>query len=325
MWQEIISSKVYKKERVLKIVKNILKVSIPMSLCALFSATTKTIDALTVVRILKGIIGEKLATAQYGILNGKVDTIVMLPFSFNIAISTALVPTISSAIAKNEIETAKRRIKFSILITILIGMSCSFLMSTYANEIIKMLFPNASLGGEMLKISSWSIIFIVLTQTINSALQGIGKVNAPVIAFAIGSIIKFILNILLIPIFKINGAIYSSIISSIIIFITCYLELKKSIKIEFNLNKYLIKPIISTSLMVIVSFVINSNVKIITSENLRLIISIIIGIIVYIISIIFLKVLSKEEIYMLPYGQLLYKRANKIKPESIEKQAFSRD
>ena len=241
MWQEVVSSKIHKKENVFKIIKSILKVSIPITLCALFSATTKTIDALTVVRFLKGIIGEEKATIQYGILNGKVDTLVMLPFSFNIAFATALVPTISGAIAKNEIDIAKRRIKFSILITILIGLPCSVLMSAFSEDFLGLLFPNASQGAQMLKYSAWTIIFVVLTQTINGALQGLGKVNVPVIAFAISAIIKLIFNILLIPILQVNGAIISSILSSITACIICYIELSKSINIRFRIRKIFTK------------------------------------------------------------------------------------
>lgn len=321
IWRESISSKVHKKESVYKVIKCILKVSIPMSLCALFSATTKTIDALTVVRILKKIIGEENALLQYGILNGKVDTLVMLPFSFNVAFATALVPTISSAIAKNDIYNAKRRIKFSILVTILIGIPCSALMSLFSNEFLRLLFPNASLGGGMLKIYSGTIIFVVLIQTINGALQGMGRVNVPVIAFAIGSIIKLVLNILLIPIFKIDGAIYSSIVSTIVIFIICYYELKKSIDIKFSINKYIIKPVISTCIMYVCSNIIYINLKLINSLNIRFIISIIIGIIIYIISIMFLKILSQDELFMIPYGQSIYniiKKSKTTKSQKIE-------
>ena len=86
IWKEIRINNAYKKERICKIVIDILKISIPMALCALFSGLTKTIDALTIVRILKNSIGEEMATIQYGILNGKIDTLIALPFSFNIAI-----------------------------------------------------------------------------------------------------------------------------------------------------------------------------------------------------------------------------------------------
>ena len=210
-----------------------------MSLCALFSATTKTIDALTVVRLLKRIIGEENATIQYGILNGKVDTLIMFPLSFNIAFATTLVPTISRGIAKKQLEDVKRKIKYSLLITTLIGLPCTIVMNIFSNEFIKILFPNASLGGELLRISSYSIIFILLTQTINGALQGLGKVITPVIEFAIGSIIKLIFNILLIPIYRINGAIFSTIIYSIVIILICFIKLKRSINIKFNIKNML--------------------------------------------------------------------------------------
>ena len=273
----------------------------------MFSATSKTIDALTVVRILKNIIGIENAKIQYGILNGKVDTLLMLPFSFNIAFATALIPVVSSGIAKNEMETVKKRVNFSILFTILIGISCSTIMSLFSDQFIQVLFPKALLGGQMLKIASWSIIFVMLTQTINGALQGVGKVNTPVIAFAIGSIIKLLFNILLINKFNVNGAIYATIISNIVTFLICFIELKKSLNIRFNIVKYLIKPITSTLIMSMTVYLSLICLKTYFAQNLSFAISIIIGLIAYIILILKLKILSEDEILMIPYGHLLLK------------------
>lgn len=308
VWQEVVSSKIHKKESVMKIIKSILYVSVPIALCALFSATTKTIDALTVVRILKDFISEEEATLQYGILNGKVDTLITLPFSFNIAIATALVPTISAAIAKKQMHIAKRRIEFSMLVTILIGLPCTICMCMFSNQILDLLFPNASAGGEMLEFASWTIIFVVLTQTINGALQGLGKVNTPVIAFAIGAVIKLVFNIVLIPIVGVKGAIISSILSHITSFVICFVSLKRNLDISFNLNKFLIKPTIATIMMALASYFTYEKLYLVISPKILLIISLFIGIIVYIISILLLKILSEEEIFMIPYGQKLYKR-----------------
>ena len=315
MWQEVISSKIFNQENVVRIIKNVLRVSIPMSLCSLFSASTKTIDALTVVRILKRIIGEETATVQYGILNGKVDTLVMLPLSFNIAFATALVPAISSAVTRKKIEDAKKRIEFSILISLLIGLPCSVLMSTFSEYFLKLLFPNAYLGAEMLKYSAWTIIFIILTQTINGALQGMGKVKTPVIAFGIGAVLKLLFNILLIPIYKVNGAAISSIICSFTIFLICFMELRKSISINFSIKKFLIKPIVSSIIMYIVSHTLFTKMYFIHSQNFKFIISITLGIIVYFFTIILLKIFTKEEIFMIPYGQKAY---NKLKDKKAQ-------
>jgi len=222
-----------------------------------------------------------------------------------------LVPTISAAIAKNEIQTAKRRIEFSILATILIGLPCSTCMSLFANPILNLLFPNASSGAEMLQISSWTIIFVVLIQTINGALQGLGKVNIPVIAFAISATIKLILNLLLLPLLGIKGAIISSIISHIIAFIICFTSLKRNLDLSFKLNKFIFKPIIACLIMTVFSYLIYIKLYEIMDQRFLLIISLMIGIIIYVISIFILKILSQEEIFMIPYGKKLYKRVKR--------------
>ena len=313
VWQEVILSKQFKKENVKIVIKSIVKVSVPITLCALFSAMTKTIDALTIVKMLKSVIGEENATIQYGILSGKVDTLIMLPFSFNIALSTVLIPSISGTIAKNDTSSAIKRIKFSILITILIGIPCTLLMFSYPNELLLILFPKAVLGDTMLRYASLTIIFVLLTQTINGALQGMGRVNIPVIAFAIGALIKLVLNVLLIPSFETIGAIYSTVISSIIIFLICFIELKKNINIGFEINKFILKPIIASIIMYIAIKIVYTNTHFILNQSIKFVVSSLIGILIYIISIICLKTMSKDEVFMFPYGQLAYKKLKKIK------------
>jgi len=307
IWQEVISSVQYKKEGISKIIKSILIVSIPISLSALFSATTKTIDAITIIRFLKNIIGERNATIQYGILSGKVDTLITLPYSFNIAFETALIPAIATAITKKQINTAKRKIEFSILVTILIGLPCSICMSIFSKQILELLFPNAMDGDSMLRVSAWTIIFVVLTQTINGSLQGMGKVWTPVIAFGLGAVVKLIGNILLIPLTYINGAIISSIISHFVSFIICYIVLTRNIKLSLNIGKFLIKPTIASILMGMSSYIIYKKLTLIIQSNISLIISLTLGVIMYIIMILVLKIVSKEEFLMIPYGQRLFK------------------
>jgi len=50
------------------------------------------------------------------------------------------------------------------------------------------------------QISSISIVFITLEQTINGALQGLGKLKVPVIALSIGVSVKLILNLILVKV-----------------------------------------------------------------------------------------------------------------------------
>lgn len=299
----------YKQYRIKTIIKTILSVSIPISLSSLMSAITKNIDAMTVVSGLKNFMAEETAKLQYGILAGKVDTLTALPLSFNIAFATALVPTIASAKARGNMSEARKRTSFSILITILIGLPCTVGMFIFAGPILNLLFPNANSGELLLQISSLAIIFTVLTQTINGALQGLGKIMTPAIGLGIGVIVKLILNLNLIklPFIGVNGAAIASVCCHFIAFIIGIIVLIKNMKLELDFGKFVIKPIIATIMMAICSYYVYNLISQLIIERLATIISIGIAVIIYLISIITLQVLSKEEIYMIPRGEKIQK------------------
>lgn len=304
----------YRYKGIRKIVKEIFAVSIPMSLTPVLTTINKNIDSMTVVRGLKSFLTESAAKAQYGILTGKVDTLVTLPMSFNIAFTTALVPAVSSAKAMGNLENAKKRIGFSLLITILIGLPCTVGMILFAGPILSLLFPNQISGAFILQISSTSILFIVLEQTISGVLQGIGKPIIPAISLGIGVSIKFMLNTILIPInpevFILGGTAGAAIATTIchmVAFVIDIYIMRKYITLKINKKNYIIKPIIATFMMAIGSLFVYHILLGMISEKLCTIISIIIAVVLYVLLIFLLKIFSKDNILMIPYGQKIYK------------------
>lgn len=111
--KELIKTKKYKYTRILSTIKEVLTVSIPMSLTSILGSLNKSIDSITVVRGLKNFLSENEAKIQYGILSGKVDTLVMLPMSFNVALTTSLIPTIAYSKAMGDSETIKKEYHFN--------------------------------------------------------------------------------------------------------------------------------------------------------------------------------------------------------------------
>lgn len=290
------------------IVKTILWISIPISLTAILSSLNKLVDSATVVNILSPILGEDVAKVRYGILSAKVDILTSLPLSFNVAFATALVPAISAANAKNDNVTINKRISFSLLLSLLIGLPCTAGMVLYAKEILILLFPFASDGGILLAISAFTIIFTILAQTINGILQGFGKVKTPVVALTIGVVAKLICNIILMPIEGVyeNGAAIGSVICHLISFIIVYSVLTKTTKLNFSLIGLSIKPVLATLIMSGCSYGVFVLINSIVGIRISTIVAIIVAVIVFVLSVVILKVFSKEEIEMLPKGDKVY-------------------
>ena len=311
----IVSSKNNETKSIFKTVKNILSVSIPMSLSSILTSINRNIDSTTVKRGLQAFLSESVSLKQYGILSGKIDILTTLPLSFNIAFATALVPSITIAKTKGDKKTIKNRISFSLLITILIALPCTIGIMIFAQQILDLLFPNAPEGAFILQISSLTIIFIALEQTINGALQGLGRIFTPAIALLVGVCIKCILNIILVPIPTIGtiGAAFGTLICHIVAFVIGFNSLIKNIKLEFKLINFVVKPILATSMMGICSYGVYLVTNGIVGEKMATIISIIIAVLIYLLSIIVLKIFQKSEILMLPYGDKVYKILEKIK------------
>lgn len=266
-------------------------------MCALIGTINKTIDAVTIVRIAKGYLGEAEAIKQYGILSGKVESLIVFPLSFNMAFTTALIPKVSEYKAKGEVENTKNIVKLAILAGIIIGIPCFIGMFCFSTEILNVLFPKASEGNLMLKYSSITIIMAIIAQTINSYLQGIKKMRIQIVSVSVGTIAKLVLNIILIQNREIGiyGAIISNIISYFIILIILLYYLIKKDKIHFEINKFLIKPTLLAICMYIILKTIY-NVHIIGTKMLNLLFSFTIGGLCYLLLIITFKIISKKDI-----------------------------
>ena len=303
-------------ENTFTIVKRIFAVSIPITFSAILGSLNKNIDSFTVVRILTPILGETTAKLKYGILSSKIDMLTIMPLSFNIAFATALVPAISSAIAKKDLYSINKKLSFSLLITAIIAFPSSIGLSLYSKQILNLLFPNSSAGGELLKISAFCIIFMAFTQTIGGTLHGIGKTNMSVVAIFIGIIIKFILNITLIPIYNIyeKGAVIANLISNIITFSIVWNVLKKSVRLNFKLFNLIIKPAIASIIMGFSSYIVYT--FLITSEigdKLSTVLGIVVAVFIYVILLFIMKIFPKDELVLLPNGEKIYKILKKIK------------
>ena len=294
--QEITETVNYKPTRIRKTLKKILTVAMPISISSLISSFNKNIDSFTIVRYLKRFLTEEEAKIQYGILS-----LCSLPFSLNIAFVTALVPSISKSMAKGRIEEVRKKSEIFILVSVLIAFPITAIMYVYSKEILMVLFPNAMEGSMYLKISSISIIFMILAQTINGILQAIGKVGVPAIAFGIGMIFKLVINITLLPNPKIGiyGAIIGNIVCNIVAFTIGIIILNKNIKIKLNIKKVIIKPFIATIIMITLSSLIYQNAKCIKNSYLSIILTLFASLLIYIVLIVILRIISLKEIKIL--------------------------
>ena len=300
--KEILSSADIENTRIKVLLKEIAKVAIPISLTALIMSISKNIDSTTIVKELSNVVGYKEAKKQYGILSGKVDPLINLPLSFNMAIITALLPSISAT--NGNADKINKRIFQSYFIGMAISFPILFIYMCYPNEILNLLFPNATSGWKILRVSAISIIFITIEQINNTILEGLEKPFVPIISILIGVIVKAILNRILVP--QVNtpyggtiGACISTVMCHIVATLISIKGLKsiKNIKLNTRSNiKAIAIPLILSIAMIAITKAINNVFfrEVFGTINYKVgfIISLVIGMNVYLI--LTFKILSKN-------------------------------
>lgn len=311
------------KEENKKMAKMIIATAIPLTVGSVISVVTSFIDTVTVSNciqiaysgILKSkILLEKEAMRLTGILS-KVDTLVNLPLAVNLSFYSALIPEITAAISKKDFKSASKKISFSISSSLLILIPCAIGFIVLADPILKMLYPNASDGAHILQIAAVTMVFVGINHTIQGSLFGLGKMYTPALALLIGCVIKIGLNLVLItnPNINIYGAVISSFICQFVVFMIVYITMKRNIKVKFEPVKHIIKPLLAGLIMGTVIFFINYLFNGVIRNSILTIINIMIGAVVYLISVFALKILSKDEILMLPKGEKIYNLLVKLK------------
>lgn len=116
-----------------------------------------------------------------------------------------------------------------------------------------------------------------------------------------------------IPEIGVNGAAWASVACHLVAFTIAMTSLRKTIKLDLTFSKFVIKPVISVTIMGICSYFSYLTLSGIIAQKLATIISIIIAVIIYALAIIALKVFSEEEMEMMPGGNKICKVLKKLK------------
>ena len=312
------AAKLQKGQRA-QIARQILALSIPISLSSIITTVSRVIDTATISRGIQsafatGIPGvpgiptveqlEAYAATMNGMLN-KADNITNLPLALNIAFATVLVPTISAALVKGDQRTASKKISYSVLISTIIILPCAAGLIVLAQPFFDLLYPNASQGADLLRWAAVALIFTALDQTICGSLQGLGRVRVPATGLLLGAIVKFILNMILIPIPEINiyGAVISSVACHLVAFLWCFRALRKAIPLRMKRTKYFTKPILCTLFMSAVTWGSYKLVMLLCNSNLiAVVVSVGLSVVAYFAAVFGLHVLNKNEVLELPMG-----------------------
>lgn len=146
-------------------------------------------------RIMEGVKGMSEADAYtlYGLFSGKAKQIANIPIALASAMSTAIIPGVAKSYAQKRIGETNQKIGAAIKTTMLLSIPSAMGLVVLAKPVVLLLYPQkASVDtvSTLLAGIAASVVFYGLSTVSNGVLQGIGRVNIPVINAAVALVVQ---------------------------------------------------------------------------------------------------------------------------------------
>ncbi len=270
-----------------------------------------------ILKLVKDVDVSQIAT-WYGIYSGKAVVISNIPIAIASAMSAAMIPSISAKFATGDKEGTRGKVHTAILTTMLIAIPAAVGMGVLAKPVVSFLFPGQSsldMAADLLRVLSVTVVFYSLSTLTNAVLQGIGKVNIPVINAFAALVIQ---TVVLVPCLWFTDLnLYSLAIATIVYsLLMCILNgvaVRKSLDYHQKVLKVFVLPLAASVVMAAVAYGVYTLCYLLLKSNMvSLILAVILAACVYGILILKLRVLDKEDIYAMPKGAKLAKILEKM-------------
>ena len=213
-----------------KIIREILGISIPTTTSRMIGSITYFFESIILTNMLKYIgYSNDYITLEYGIINGYVYPLLLLPSFFTLAISSAILPVVSNSYSRGNITHTKKKIKEAIIFSLLIGIPSTLIFIFIPDVPLKLVY-NTNLGLEYIKVTAPFFLLHYIQAPLTSSLNGMGYSKEAMKGTLYGGIIK-LLSLTILSYLKIG--LWSLIISSILNILTV------TIHHIYYINKYL--------------------------------------------------------------------------------------
>ncbi|WP_010285396.1 putative polysaccharide biosynthesis protein [Bacillus timonensis] len=195
-----------------EIIKILFTQGMTICISALLLILFQLVDSFTVFSLLlSGGVEEQVAKQVKGVYD-RGQPLLQLGTVVATSLALSLVPLIASAKARNDMAYIRQKVDLTFRLSVVVGLGAAVGLACVLEPTNIMLFRN-DLGTNVLMIIGFSILFTTLSQSITAILQGLGHPILPAVVVITGMLIKWILNLLLIPEYQTVGAAVATLIA----------------------------------------------------------------------------------------------------------------
>ena len=271
---------------------------------------------------------EGISRTLYGNYNGALN-IYNLPTSLMAAVTAAVIPAVSGALARRDRRGAGRITGSALRITALLAFPMGVGLFVLGTPIIRLIFPelDASVAGPLLSTLGIASIFVCLMLVCNSVLQAHGFINLPVVIMALGGVVKIVTNynLVAVPTIGISGAPVGNVLCFGLCMVLDLVVIARVIHGRPDYLPLLAKPAAAAGVMGLGAWAVYGLLSKLlsyeevtqagetiqtlgkTGNGIAVMGAILIAVIIYAVLVVALRAISREDLSLMPKGDKIAK------------------
>ena len=230
--------------------KEIIKLIMPISFTRTLLSFIHSFES-TLIPILLIYYGysEEFSIGLFGTITGMSLPFILFPLAITTSLSQVLLPSISNAVANNDVKTISYNSSKAIQFSMALGIFLTGLFLTFGNN-LGIIFFNSKNVGYFLTLFAWLCPFIYVEVTMSSIIHGFGLTKTTCVYNIISSFIRVITIILIVPNYGIIGYLIGILIGEVTNTILTAIKVKKLCHLHYSLKNNLFKPVAYTIISV---------------------------------------------------------------------------
>ena len=169
-----------------------MRIGIPSTMSRLVGSIGYFLEPIIITTVLiKNGYDNSFITHEYGVIEGLVMPILLLPSFFTYSISSALLPIISKSYINKEYKYTKKKIKQAIFYSLMIGIPFTILVMIYPNLLLNILYHTND-GSNYISFLAPICLLHYIQAPLTSSMQAMDMAFKAFIGTLIGTIIRII-------------------------------------------------------------------------------------------------------------------------------------
>lgn len=250
--------------------------------------------------------------AEYGYFM----TLINIPLTLASTAPTSMIPEVSAHYAMHDRKGANEKIDRATWISMIISIPAAVGLAVLSGPVTRLIFGETNgVAAKLLIIGGITIILNGNSNISNGVLQGIGKPNIPMIhaAIALGADVIVMALLLLLTDLGVYAIVLSMVVYAVVMCLLNERAMKKYMRHKNPWKKAYLYPLVASIPMGLVAGGVYYGLYLLVPSNfLCLCVSVVLAVIVYFGVYLFVSRPSKEELFMMPGGSILYRVAGKM-------------